>query len=146
MDQLHKALELVENRNRACRRYYRRKMNPFACPVDENSVPPDPAKALKYLEKHKADAATAKQRRHDRGLLPRVRQTPPTQALLEELARMHLLDNMSQEQITALLTRPAQSAEDPFLEDHGLVPGQEMGSPGTPLEAPTSQTYRRFLL
>ena len=41
---------------------------------------------------------------------------------------------MSQEQVIRLLTRPAQSAEDPFREDHGLVPGQEMGGPGTPLE------------
>ena len=62
MDQLRRTLELVENRNRACKRYYRRKMNPFACPLDKNCVPPDPAKALEYLEKHKAYAAAAKQR------------------------------------------------------------------------------------
>ena len=134
MDQLHKALELVENRNRACRRYYRRKMNPFACPVDDNSVPPDPAKALAYLEKHKAYVASAKQRRHGRGLLPHGMQASSKQAHLEELVRTRLLDNMSQEQVIRLLTCPAQSAEDPFLEEHGLVPGQDMGGPGTPLE------------
>ena len=88
-------MELVESRNRACRRYYRGKMSPHAGPVDQNKGTPDPAKALRYLEKHKAYAASAKQRRHGRGLLPRGRQAAPKQAQLEELVRIHLLGNMS---------------------------------------------------
>ena len=50
------------------------------------------------------------------------------------LVRIHLRDDMSQEQIIRLLTRPAQSAEDLLLEDHGLAPGEETCGPGTPLE------------
>ena len=104
MDEVKKAIAMVECRNRASRRYYRKNTNPHACPLDYSKETPTTEAALKFLEQKKKLYALTRQQRAKRGLQLPGRNSS-TQHLIDELNHSYQLDELTPEELIQRLTR-----------------------------------------
>ena len=63
VEEVQKAIEMIERRDRAPRRYCRKKVDPHSWPIDEDRLMPEPELAPRSLEKRLACHALASQQR-----------------------------------------------------------------------------------